>query len=135
MPRDGLLPQALRLPGTVGMVFLLLSPKSETAWLVMFLPGVLFLVENTKGWTHRFLLYGFLPVCTFETSMWWYFDQGATISDVAWGRPVMLAVEAILLAGYGVLVRHGLRLREAELPRGASVATFAMPRVIDGSHP
>jgi len=101
--------QSLRLTGVVGALFMLLSPKAPTAWLLMFLPGVFWLIGSTSGSVRAFLLFAFLPVAVFEPSLWFLFDQGARLDAVWWGRGAMLAADGVLLAGYGWLAAQGLR--------------------------
>lgn len=112
-PLSDELHQSLRITGTAGCVFLFLSPKSPTAWLVMFLPGLLFLILTMGQRSRRFILLAFFPVVAFEPSLWFYFDQGGTLDQAAWGLPVMILVDAVVLVGYGRLIWQGLRLRDS----------------------
>lgn len=130
------LPQMLRVSGTIGCAFLLTSPKSPTAWMVMFLPGILFLVLTLAPPARRLIATVFLPVSVFEPSLWFYFDKGSAFGDSLWARPVMLMADAVLIAGYLALIRQGLQLaatagescageRRSAAPSGAALGKFA----------
>jgi hypothetical protein len=110
------LAQALRLTGTIGVTFLLLSPKSPTAWLVMFLPGVLFLLQTLDGWRVPFFLALFLPVAAFEPSLWFHLGQGALLATMPWERLAMIVADGVLLTGYVLIAFGGLRLRDGHGP-------------------
>jgi hypothetical protein len=111
-PLASALPQMLRLTGTVGCTFMLFSPKSPTAWLLMFLPGILFLILTVDTAARSFLIAAFLPVATFEPSLWFLVDQGRSLGAAAWYRPAMIVADGILLTGYVLLIWQGLRLRD-----------------------
>ncbi len=101
--------QVLRVTGTIGCLFLLLGQKSFANYLVIFLPGVLFLALQVSSAERVFLLSVVLPVSAFEPSLWFYFAEGEALVGSAAGRLVMLAADLVLVLGYALLVRRGLR--------------------------
>jgi hypothetical protein len=101
--------QMLRVSGTIGGVFLLVSQKSFTEYLIMFLPGVLFLALQASPAVRGFLLAVALPVSVLEPSLWFYFREGDVLVGSVGARVVMLAADLTLLAGYVALTRQGLR--------------------------
>ena len=121
----------LRACGTVGCVFLLLSPKSFAGYAVMFLPGLLFIVDALSDDGRRaWFAAVFMAVATFQPSVWFYFSEGTTLSDVAWGRPLMLATDLLLLAGYAMIARHGLAAVEASRIAGNRRQPSTAPAMI-----
>ena len=121
--------QALRVTGTIGCLFLLLTPKSFTSYLVMFLPGVLFLVLAARRSARRVLLAVFLPVATFEASLWFQATTRGVLQPLWWARPAMLVADGILIAGYATLAWSGLRLtaRSTDLAAGVLTEHIAGP--------
>ena len=109
--------QSLRLTGTVGCVFLMFSPKSFTGYAVIFLPGVLFLIDSLRARTETWIAAAFLVACSFEPSLWFYFSQGTSLEGSRWGRPAMLIADAALLLGYSMLVRRGILASQDERER------------------
>jgi hypothetical protein len=74
----------------------------------MFLPGVLFLILSLKASWRLVILWLLLPAATFETSLWFYVDEGRALARVAWGRPALLLTDAALLFSYLTLAWAGL---------------------------
>ncbi len=100
--------QALRVAGTMACLFLLVSQKSFTTYLVIFLPGVLFLALEAPARERMFLLGMVLPASAFEPSLWFHFREGESLVGSVPGRVAMLAVEGTLIAGYLLVARRGL---------------------------
>ena len=101
--------QVLRVAGTMGCLFLLVSQKSFATYLVIFLPGVLFLALEAPALERAFLLGLVLPVVAFEPSLWFYFREGKSLVGALPGRVAMLTADVTLIAGYLLVVRHGLQ--------------------------
>ena len=100
--------QALRVTGTMACLFLLVSQKSFATYLVIFLPGVLFLALEAPALERIFLLGMVLPVAAFEPSLWFYFREGDSLVSAVPGRVAMLAADVTLIAGYVIVARGGL---------------------------
>ncbi len=107
--------QMLRVSGTIGCLFLLLSPKAFTYYLVMFLPGVFFLALQAPAAVRTFVLVVALPIAAFEPSLWFEYREGAVLIDDVSARVVMMLADAPLLVGYGLVVREGLRAVPGEV--------------------
>jgi hypothetical protein len=112
--------QMLRVSGTIGAVFLLVSQKSLANYLVIFLPGVLFLALQASTPVRMFVLAVALPISAFEPSLWFYFNEGDALVGSGGARAAMLATDLALLLGYGAIARQGLRAT-ANLPPGLEV--------------
>jgi hypothetical protein len=101
--------QMLRVSGTIGCVFLLVSQKSFANYLVIFLPGVLFLALQASPAVRVFLLAVALPVSAFEPSLWFYFREGDALIGSAGARAAMATADLTLVLGYVAIVRQGFR--------------------------
>lgn len=129
------LAQTLRVTGTVGATFMLFSPKSPTAWMLMFLPGLLFLILHTPPGARRFLANVFLPVSIFEPSLWFFTDQGRALDVTQWSRALTILANIVVLSGYGLLIASGLTLRDRVLsPEMATIDSQSDSRSC-GLHP
>jgi hypothetical protein len=112
--RDHQLPvahHALRLAGTSGCAFLMLSPKSLTAYSLMFLPAMLFLMLLMSAPLRLVMLAAFVTVAVTEPSIWYYFNEGRAFGAIGSARAVMFGLDSVLLGGYGLLIWTGLRAR------------------------
>jgi hypothetical protein len=108
--------QMLRVSGTTGCVFLLVSQKSFAHYLVMFLPGMLFLTLQASRVVRTVLLAVVFPIAAVEPSLWFLFREGDALMDSASARVAMLAVDVPLVLGYVVLAALGLRATPRILP-------------------
>jgi hypothetical protein len=103
--------QVLRAMGTVGCLFLLFSPKAFASYLVMFLPGILFLLLSVPRWVRAPLVLAFLPVSVFESSLWFSLvPYGQSLHTNAGGRMSLGVADAVLVTGYAILAWRGLTL-------------------------
>jgi hypothetical protein len=101
--------QILRMSGTTGCLFLLVSQKSFAHYLVMFLPGVFFLILQAPPAARALLLSIVLPISAVEPSLWFHFREGDALVESRAARLAMLAADVPLVLGYLGLVGVGLR--------------------------
>jgi hypothetical protein len=115
-PADAMVEQALRAVGTAGCVFLLLSFKSFPGYLVMFLPGILFLLLKVTRSLRTALILVFVPCVVVESSLWFALEPfGESLPTTARGRLVLAAVDLVLVSGYAALAWRGLTLGRLKL--------------------
>jgi hypothetical protein len=114
-PWPGPIDQLLRVSGTMACLFLLFSQKSFANYLVIFLPGLLYLALEAPVVERAFLLGLVLPVSAFEPSLWFHLREGAALSDSMAGRLAILAADLTLVVGYVLVARRGLCARSAPL--------------------
>jgi hypothetical protein len=107
--------QLLRSTGVTGAAFLIASPKAWTHYAVMFLPGVLFLLLTLPPGLRLLLLLTLLPASACEPSLWFYFEEGERVLTSYGNRVVMVAVDAVIVGGYAILLWHGLRWKRVQL--------------------
>jgi hypothetical protein len=110
--------QMLRAMGTVGCVFLLVTPKAFASYVLMFLPGVLLLLWALAPIIRTALVVAFLPMAVLEPTLWFSIvPDGLSLPVTGLGRTGLLMADAVLIAGYGVLAWKGWTLRQ--VPAGA----------------
>lgn len=113
-PADALVEQILRVVGTVGCVFLIFSVKAFPSYLMMFLPGVLFLMLKVPPAVRVGVVLVFVPLSVVESSTWFLLEPWGDLLPIRSGpRLVLAVVDSLLVAGYGVLAWRGLTLVRA----------------------
>jgi hypothetical protein len=106
--------QMLRATGTVGCVFLLFSPKAFASYVLMFLPGILFLLLAAPPLIRTFLIVEFFPITVVEPTLWFRLvPDGLSLPVAGVGRWGLLMADVVLSVGYCVLAWSGWTYREA----------------------